>query len=1587
MVNNEGNAEIMGVVLLIAIFVAAVGLMGITMLSSPQPEKVPAVALDFWADDSHTNISLIHRGGETLNLSGAKVMVVYSGDSTAQDETSKFMLTNTSGLSSHISATSPYSIGDNLSFTADRAVDQVQLIWPGTGVASMTGGGGAVLLGAWFPNSSSGRNPPAAVTGAVPITFPYPSEGPTWTQPTQTPAVPWVYFIANITATNGTLPINFTDLTDYHGSTSYKRSWNFGNGPNVADQTNPYTYSHYQAPTEWPYIQNYTVTLNLTNESGTFTPYSLARPNYISVYKSPMAGFEASPLEGNSGMEVWFINRTTGYETSLSWDFGDGNQTTNAYPRPVFPYTYYNPGSIQQNYNASLIANVALRDNPPESSDPPFQRTIIVHPQVIAAFNATPMTGSAPLTVSFDSSSQGYLIGYFWDFGDGNNSTSQNPQHTYAAAGNYTVNLTVSNTLPGPNTSTTSRTITVTAPPLTPPVADFTAIPMNGTAPLNVTFNDKSTNAPTTWNWSFGDGTYSTNQTEQHTYNTPGNYTVTLTASNTAGNSTASKTITVYNNQDTIRVNCGGGDYPDKLGNLWLADQAYNITSGWGYSPAEAPVYSMNGSIANTSDPTLYQTSRWSNTGTVDYLFNVPNGDYTVQLKFAETDTTVTNYTQRTFDVTINGKTEPGNFNIYTTAGLNSATDLYSNVNVTENLIHITLKSTTGQPMIAAIGIAPASTQITPDFNGSPQIGNAPLTVNFTDKTTGPGIINGWFWDFGDGTTNLTEQHAQNPQHTYATAGTYNVTLTAGNANQSRTVVKTNYITVYETPVAAFTPTEIEGNSGMSVLFNASNSTGYITNLAWNFGDGTTATGQNPTHTFYNNNTTPVTYTVTLNASSPWGSSTTTHTVIVHRPLVANFTFDPVTGNSPLIDQLNSTSTGDGTLTYLWDFGNGWQNAPAKPLHTFVNPPGTDITYQVKMKVSNDWGTAEITKPITVYQQLVPSFTATPTIGNSPLTVQFDASTSKGSNLVYTWTFGDGTSGTGLTPTHRYYNNGTTPVSYNVSLTISNTYGNAITPNTIITVYPPLQAIFNATPSEGNAPVNVSFVDNSLGEAGNVSRVWTFGDGTTGSGQTPTHIYNSQGTYIVNLTIDNGFGTSSTTTRTIIVHPSLNASFTATPPSGNLPLPVQFNDTSTGYNITSWSWNFGDGTTSTVRNATHTFQTTGTFTVTLSVSNQWETKTTTRTVTVISPLRAGFSAATSGGGGLDAPRAVQFTDTSIGSPTSWSWNFGDGTAVVTTQNPIHTYTSAGTYTVTLTISNQYGSDSTSETVSVITSKNHTISGIVYNDLNKQNTLPDPNEPGLAGWTVGLYEDNYGTLTRVDTTTTGADGSYMFPGLDKNKFYDVFVDLPAGWQYTTPDTGSYRQRMSGNQDFPDVDFGVFQAPLSGNINLRAQKPGSLVSGGYFQFTDTVSYAGSTGITIGGQFVQVNSGDIVRIVVWSSGTGSIYMGSQISTMQLQNASVYINNMQTPVRTGQITAISIHGYSNPVSTLTLTIPSQNAQTYLKVGTVDIIPNNGGSDSRTLNLYNITTTNGSNGVLNMKYGSTIEISSGYVGTCEIIT
>jgi PKD repeat protein len=143
---------------------------------------------------------------------------------------------------------------------------------------------------------------------------------------------------------------------------------------------------------------------------------------------------------------------------------------------------------------------------------------------------------------------------------------------------------------------------------------------------------------------------------------------------------------------------------------------------------------------------------------------------------------------------------------------------------------------------------------------------------------------------------------------------------------------------------------------------------------------------------------------------------------------------------------------------------------------------------------------------------------------------------------------------------------------------------------------------------------------------------------------------------------------------------------------------VQFTDTSTG-SPTSWQWSFGDGTTSSVQNPGHIFVAAGSFTVMLVVNNTSGSNSATRVIAV-SPAASLTAAFTYSPVAPVVGQAVQFTDTSTGNPTSWQWNFGDG-MTNSVQYPSHIFTTTGSKTVTLTVSNGTGSNIATRTVSVL----------------------------------------------------------------------------------------------------------------------------------------------------------------------------------------------------------------------------------------------------------------------------------------------
>jgi len=255
---------------------------------------------------------------------------------------------------------------------------------------------------------------------------------------------------------------------------------------------------------------------------------------------------------------------------------------------------------------------------------------------------------------------------------------------------------------------------------------------------------------------------------------------------------------------------------------------------------------------------------------------------------------------------------------------------------------------------------------------------------------------------------------------------------------------------------------------------------------------------------------------------------------------------------------------------------------------------------------------------------------------------------------------------------------------------VTNTDGKSgILENGFLILPPPPVAGFSVDPAIGTVPLTVQFTDLSTNDP--FVWVWNFGDGSTSVGtgqQNPVHTYNEPGVYNVTLLVQNAGGEDQVTIPgavTVVTTPI--ASFTADPTEGTAPLLVQFTDTSDG-NPGKWLWQFGDGSYSFQQNPYHLYKKAGVYTVKLTVTNGAGSDTVTMTdlITVTTLPVADFSANKTSG---TAPLSVQFTDKTTGTPTEWTWTFGDGSTSAE-QNPAHVYTAAGTYSVQLTASNSEG---------------------------------------------------------------------------------------------------------------------------------------------------------------------------------------------------------------------------------------------------------------------------------------------------------
>ena len=306
--------------------------------------------------------------------------------------------------------------------------------------------------------------------------------------------------------------------------------------------------------------------------------------------------------------------------------------------------------------------------------------------------------------------------------------------------------------------------------------------------------------------------------------------------------------------------------------------------------------------------------------------------------------------------------------------------------------------------------------------------------------------------------------------------------------------------------------------------------------------------------------------------------------------------------------------------------------------------------------------------------------------------------------------------------------------------------------------------------------------------------------------------------------------------------------FSATPSNGDAPLTVSFSDQSTN-NPTSWQWDFGDGNTSSEQNPSHTYNNTGAFSVALTVTNAFGTFTETKDgFIVVSIPVANFSCNATGG---TASLTVDFKDESINNPTSWLWDFGDG-GNSTEQNPTYTYHVMGMYDVSLTATNEYGTDTETKTNFITVNGGDPVSVIDARDgqTYKIVTIGDYtwfaenlNYETADSW---FYEDNpamgdiYGRLYEWDAAITACPAGWHLSTDEEWKILEGIVDSEFGvgdpeWdrlhEYVGKDAGFALKSVSGWNTFNGTDAVGFNG-FPGGLRFTDGSYGYLGVGGYF-----------------------------------------------------------------------------------------------------------------------------------------------------------
>ncbi|TXB67068.1 PKD domain-containing protein [Vicingus serpentipes] len=990
------------------------------------------------------------------------------------------------------------------------------------------------------------------------------------------------------------------------------------------------------------------------------------------------AVFTAVPTTICAGQSINFTDQSflsgLGTITGWDWDFdGDGTVDNNTQSPS---HTYNTPGT----YDVNLTVHT-----PGCQDDTVVQ--VVVEPTSTANFTAT--TVCIGQTTDFTDASSAGVDTWNWDFdNDGTvDNTTQNPIHTFPAAGTYPVNLEVSVA----GSCTHDTTINVIVGPAA--TASFTA----PTVCLGVAtnFTDASSAGVDTWGWDFdNDGTVDdATQNPSHTFPAAGTYPVNLEVS-IGGSCAHDTTIDVTVNQSSIAIFssttvCLGvaTDFTDaSLGGV--------DTWAWDFNNDGTP-----------DDATQNPSYTFPSSGTFPVNLEVSVGGvctHDTTINVTVNQTSVANFSP--LDVCLG---MPSNFTDLSVGGVDTWAWDFDNDgtvdDVTQNPSH-TFPSAGSFPVTLEVSVGgncAHDTTINVNVNQSSTANFTPQDVclgvasEFTDISIGG--VDTWAWDFdNDGTI---DDVTENPTHTFPTAGTYPVSLevSVGGSCVHDTTID---VTVNPNPIAAFTFSDECFGSATGFTDQSNGNGGTIDTWAWDFTNNGTVdnTTENPSNGY----SAAGNYVAELLIVTTDGcKDSTTVNVDVDAIPVANFgATTECLGNITTFTD-SSTVNNSNVVQWSWDFGDVAGTSVAQnPTYTYTGVG----SYNVSLTATSDSGCINtVIIPVNVSPNPIANFT-TDTACSTYASIFTDVTT-LGLMGIETWEWdfdNNGTVDNGTqNPTNIFAGAGTYPVGLNVIDSVGCSH------DTILNVIVSENPIAAFTFSDECFGTNTTFTNQSL-DNGGVTPIdtwsWDFdGDGVEDDNVSdPTFLFTSSGTYSTQLIVSTSLGCKDSTTVVVDVDDVPVANFGGTNEClGNLTIFTDSSSVNIG-NINQWDWNFGDGIgTSVLQNPTYTYTTAGIKNVTLTVySDSGCTHTFNTNVEVYANPIANFTPDT-----VCNSAESSFIDISnLGSVgiETWDWDFdNNGSSDDVTQNPTYTFSGAGDYLVNLNVVDSFGcTHDTTKTVTV-----------------------------------------------------------------------------------------------------------------------------------------------------------------------------------------------------------------------------------------------------------------------------------------------